>query len=239
MSPQQDADIPADPRLDRKRGERAEHVASWYFRLNGFLSIPGFVVHPDVVQRYPRTEADLLAVRLPYSSELVGGQLMVDDARLVALAALSRPLFLMIEVKTNLCNINGPWSRAEDGNMQRVIRRLGFATEAEIEAVAADMYQHLRCERESFVVQYATIGRRANPGQQRRYPSLLQVTWDDISDFLFQRFQQFPQKLPPKGRKVHEQWPDFGRFYGRQFSRLESQVRSRAVVWNYIEHGRA
>ena len=32
---------------DRLIGTRAEEVASWYFRLNGFLSLPGFVVHLD------------------------------------------------------------------------------------------------------------------------------------------------------------------------------------------------
>lgn len=28
-------------------GRRAEEVAQWYFRLNGFLMIPSFVLHPD------------------------------------------------------------------------------------------------------------------------------------------------------------------------------------------------
>ncbi len=44
-------------------GSRAEEVAAWYFRLNGFFAIPGFVVHPDRRQRHARTEADLIAVR--------------------------------------------------------------------------------------------------------------------------------------------------------------------------------
>lgn len=42
------------------KSERAEEVANWFFRLNGFLSIPNFIVHPDTVSRHPRTEADYL-----------------------------------------------------------------------------------------------------------------------------------------------------------------------------------
>ena len=38
-------EISQQEREQRDRGERAESVAAWYFRLNGFLSIPGFVVH--------------------------------------------------------------------------------------------------------------------------------------------------------------------------------------------------
>jgi hypothetical protein len=57
-----------------RRGERAEDIASWYFRLNGFLSIPGFVIHPDECRRHPRTEADLMGGRFPHSTENIAGR---------------------------------------------------------------------------------------------------------------------------------------------------------------------
>lgn len=41
--------------LGREIGNRAEEVADWYFRLNGFLLTPGFVVHPDHSSSHPRT----------------------------------------------------------------------------------------------------------------------------------------------------------------------------------------
>jgi len=65
--------------LSDQRGRRAEDVASWYFRLNGFLTIPGFVVHPDQRRRFPRTEADLLGVRFPFSREWISTRQMEDD----------------------------------------------------------------------------------------------------------------------------------------------------------------
>ena len=76
-----------------ERGIRAEQIASWYFRLNGFLSIPGFIVHPDQVREYPRTEADLIAVRFSLSQEIIAGRPMVDDALLTQLAPPDRRLF--------------------------------------------------------------------------------------------------------------------------------------------------
>ncbi len=100
----------ASPHYGGTKGERAEHVSNWYFRLNGFLSIPGFVIHPDHPSRYPRTEADLIGVRFPNSTEVLDGVSMMDDPKLSGLCKLTKTLFVLVEVKTELCSINGPWS---------------------------------------------------------------------------------------------------------------------------------
>src|SRR5258707_13497545 len=54
---------------------RAEQLAYWYLRLNGFLTIPNFIVHPEQ-GRNQETDVDLLAVRFPYRAEL---RTMEDD----------------------------------------------------------------------------------------------------------------------------------------------------------------
>lgn len=236
LTPERKAQL-EEQRRQRRRGERAEHVASWYFRLNGFLSIPGFVVHPDQQRRYPLTEADLVAVRFPNSEELIGGRRMVDSSLLTDLAPAPKTLFLLVEVKYDLCNINGPWSERSAGNMQRVIRRIGFAEPDQIDDIADAMYSHLRWEGQSAVLQYVSVGRRANDGRQRTYPQLKQIVWDQIADFLFDRFQQFPEKLPSDGRTVHEQWPDFGRAFGRRFRKMTGRQDAREFVWSYIDEG--
>ncbi|MEX0676257.1 MAG: hypothetical protein WD063_04240 [Pirellulales bacterium] len=220
----------------RNRGERAEHVASWYFRLNGFLSIPGFIVHPDVVRRNPLTEADLIAVRFPHSREIIGEKPMKDDDCLVKLATYRQILFLLVEVKLDVCNINGPWSDSRQGNMQRVVRRLGFAEEAQIEQIAIAMYRDLRWQDEQIVLQYVCVGRRMNDELDRRYADLVQVTWHHIGDFLFDRFQHFPEKLS-FGGLIHQQWPNFGREYGERFGRMDGPQQSQEFVLRYIEHG--
>lgn len=223
--------------LARKRGERAEHVSNWYFRLNGFLSIPGFVVHPDTPKRYPLTEADLIAVRFPNSSEVIGKSPMVDDRLLTSLANHKQTLFLLVEVKLDLCKINGPWSDPTAGNMQRVIKRLGFAHPELVESIAHQMYSELRWESETTVLQYVAVGKRINDGTQRTYAKLCQITWDQISDFLYERFKEFPEKLPDDGQAIHEQWPDFGKAFGKRFRRIHSEIDARSFVAHYIENG--
>jgi hypothetical protein len=55
-----------------------ENLASWYFRLNGCLTIPNFVLHPEV-GRNQLTDADLIAVRFPHRREVAGRQLYDDE----------------------------------------------------------------------------------------------------------------------------------------------------------------
>ena len=60
---------------------RAEKVAYWYFRLNGFFQIDNFVVHPKKPGSQP-TDADLIAVRFPYRGESLlddPADVMLDD----------------------------------------------------------------------------------------------------------------------------------------------------------------
>jgi len=56
----------------------AEELAYWYFRLNGFLNIPNFVIHPDTGSEQ-RTDVDLLGVRFPYRSELLLNSMRDDE----------------------------------------------------------------------------------------------------------------------------------------------------------------
>ncbi|MDD5463064.1 MAG: hypothetical protein PHG00_15770 [Methylococcales bacterium] len=73
---------------NRERGQQAEEVAEWYFRLNGFLLIPGFIVHADSLKAKrnndgsmrltARTEADFMGVRFPHSREILNKRTMRD-----------------------------------------------------------------------------------------------------------------------------------------------------------------
>ncbi|HEY9650627.1 MAG TPA: hypothetical protein V6C95_08185 [Coleofasciculaceae cyanobacterium] len=229
-----------DPNLDNdKRGERAEQVASWYFRLNGFLSIPGFVVHPDRQRAGARTEADLIVVRFAYSFEEIAGCKLKDDSRLTQLTAPSQKLFILVEIKTGTCNINGPWTDSRRENMQRVIRRLGFVSKSSsVENIAKKMYQELRWEGQRSVMQYIAVGERVNSSLRTRYPKLVQITWDDIGKFLYHRFNDFPEKLPNGPRSIHKQWPDFGREYGESFYTMTSEADSQQAVQRYIVSGK-
>ena len=234
----------------RMIGTRAENVANWYFRLNGFLSIPGFVVHPDYCREFPRTEADLIAVRFPFSTESIAERKMVDDTlvtRLYGNDGKQRMLFILVEVKSGTCKMNGPWSNPRKENMHRVIRRLGFAEECEIDSIATAMYHKARWDNDDYVLQYVCVGRVIDALLTVSHSELVQITFEQMSAFFADRFKSYPEKLPTGGQ-VHEQWPDFGREFGSWFYKNISIPRvtslptitamSGAVVRMYIETGR-
>lgn len=76
-----------------------EELAYWYLRLNGFFPITNFVVHRsnDVVHR---SDVDVLAVRMPFVYEEVGGRADDWDSYLTAHINFGRPIGLVCEVKT-------------------------------------------------------------------------------------------------------------------------------------------
>jgi hypothetical protein len=225
-----------DPQGQNK-GERAEEVAGWYFRLNGFLSIPSFIVHPDQVSRYPLGEADYIAVRFPNSNEKIGERFMDDDP---IFKLQTKILFVIVEIKANqICSINGPFNDRKHGNMQRVIRRLGFACEEDLDSIAEQVYRECYWENKEFSLQYVSIGNKKNDQIAPVKPKWAQVTWDDVGEFFFERFKKFPEKLPITGNLVHHQWPNFGRKYGEAIlsQSIKKQKDSVNVINNYIENG--
>lgn len=83
----------------------AEELACWYFRLNGFFPIPNWVVHRDGDSRYP-ADADLLAVRLPYVHEEIGGNSDDWDKRFAqqwGVDLLTDTIGIIAEVKSGHC----------------------------------------------------------------------------------------------------------------------------------------
>ena len=102
--------VPSRPVVERLDPEK---VAYWYFRLNGFLQIENFVVHPER-RGSQRTDADLLAVRFPFRAERMfddPNDIMADDMDRLALSGDLIDI-VIVEVKTNQpCMLNGPWTR--------------------------------------------------------------------------------------------------------------------------------
>jgi hypothetical protein len=243
--------VTEEERLGRAKGRRAEEVAEWYFRLNGFLSIHSFIVHidksdpvilPDGTEVGARTEADLMGVRFPNSREVLNNHPMEDASWITQPPEhVGKPLFILVEVKASTCKMNGPWTDPRKANMQRVIRRLGFASsEPEVDEIAASMYRHARWVGSQAVIQYVCVGDEQNSALSERFGSLVQLAWADIGSFLFHRFKDFPEKLP--GGLIHHQWPRFGKEYAKWFyPRYQSgstEADSITAIKLFVESGR-
>ena len=231
------------------RGMRAEEVAQWYFRLNGFFLIRGFIVHPDHAKDKDKdkgalTEADLLGIRLRHSTEKYWKSAhnknkssnVPDDALLTDINKDScKHLAVMVEVKSGLCAINGPWTHGigldnkSKSNMGRALMRMGHIPPGEINDGVSKMHQHLRYESNEFVTQYIAIGRTVDSNLRDKYPRLIQITFDNIGSFLCTRFKSFPNKIP-QDRNI-SLWDGFGGEFCEWFQH-EGNFGSRKVTEN-------
>ena len=106
----------------------AEQLTYWYLRLNGFIPLTNFVLHyhADLDTYRHTSDADLIAVRFPHVSELIGGQPDDWDPRFKDwyLQLTDDTIGLIVEVKS------GGWSKskveARHRHMEKAIKRLGM-----------------------------------------------------------------------------------------------------------------
>ncbi len=182
---------PARERLD------AEKVAYWYFRLNGFLQIENFVVHPER-RGSQRTDADLLAVRFPYRAERLfddPNDIMADDEQTLALSH-ERIDVIIAEVKTSQpCTLNGPWTRRDRQNVHRVLAAIGCLPPDRIEQAAADIYRagvHV-CEL-GLSIRLVAVGRERSKQLSATYPNVAQLIWPEMLAFLWNRLHRYRQQ---------------------------------------------
>lgn len=185
-----------------------EKVAYWYLRLNGFLQIENFVVHPER-RGSQRTDADLLAVRFPFRAERLfdnPDDIMADDEHGLA---LSRDLIdiVIAEVKTNQpCTLNGPWTQRDRQNVHRVLAAIGCLSPDEIEAAAADVYLFGLYRNSTLCIRLVAIGRNHNEEIKAAFPAVKQVLWSEILAFIWQRFDRYRQQ-----KTQVDQWDAEGR----------------------------
>lgn len=178
---------------------RAEQLAYWYLRLNGFLTIPNFIVHPEE-GRNQETDVDVLAVRFPFRAEL---RTMQDDEPFVRVRG--KAFIAFAEVKANVCGLNGPWTNPDRQNMHKVLRALGAFPPAEDEVVAAALYERGWYQSQLYYVSLVCLGREESPEVAANYPKVPQVTWSTALTFIFNRFHEYRRQ-----KESHGQWDEQG-----------------------------
>jgi hypothetical protein len=91
----------------------ATKIANLYFRLNGFLGVEYFVLHPQDRNHSQRTDADFYGVRFQYHTELN----MEDDAPFKN--GRKSPLFVIAEITRVLASlmVRGPIRPTRTCNM--------------------------------------------------------------------------------------------------------------------------
>jgi hypothetical protein len=180
----------------------AEKLTYWYLRLNGFLTIQNFIVHPDTGSEQ-RTDADILGVRFPYRAELWPHP-MVDDIRFSAIA--DRPYIILAEVKRMECQLNGPWTAQERENIQRVLRAVGRFREKQTQTVANALYKTGVYDGRATYLSLACFGATRNAEIAGQFPNVPQILWPDVLGFIHSRFRSYRDQ-----KSSHGQWDRDGK----------------------------
>ena len=178
-----------------------EEISNWFFRLNGCMSIPNFIVHPDRGRGSQRTDVDVLAVRFPYRAELLtSGEPMQDH---YVFNSNNQIDIILAEVKHGLCRLNGPWTNPPDENMHHVLHAIGAFEADNVPEVAESLYENGQYNNEHFRVRLFAIGSMIN---DEILPGAVQLTWDDLLTFIHARFNLYRNQ-----KSQHNQWDPTGR----------------------------
>lgn len=201
-----------------------ENLAYWFFRLNGFFTIPNFIVHPDKGMEQ-RTDVDIFGVRFPYRAELLENP-MIDFKEFLG---FSKPFIVIAEVKKDRCKLNGPWKKEEKKNLHRVLRALGVFTLELIDEVANSLYEKGFYENELYYISLFCVGDRKNPEILRQYPAVHQVTWEKVAHFIYNRFNKYREQ-----KYSHSQWDDVGKKIWNLFEQSQNEDQYVKKILNEI-----
>ncbi len=181
---------------------KLEQIGCWYLRLNGFLTIPNFVVHPDSGSEQ-RTDIDTIAVRFPHRKENFERP-MEDDRDLIG--DDNRIRLLLVETKKGQIKFNKTWTDPNKKNIQKVLRATGLFPKCEVEKIAGHIYENGRFQDCSDSVFYLCgLGNKRNETLQQR--NAIQITWKQVACFIWERFNEYE-----KQKRCHPQWDDTGKW---------------------------
>ncbi len=181
----------------------AAKIACWYFRLNGFLGVENFVLHPVNRNQSQKTDADFYGVRFQHRSELS----MEDDAPFRD--GQKSQIFVIAEITRGTCKLNGPWTNPDQQNIQYVLSAIGAFPPEENDAIAKSLYTHCTYPEPTVtrepLFQLVAVGRTASEDLRKKFPSLLQLELAAILSFIYRRFAKYRDL-----KADHSQWDQFG-----------------------------
>ena len=180
----------------------SEALGYWFLRLNGFLTIPNFVVHPDTGSQQG-TDVDVLGVRFPFRRENRRRPMIDSD---LFRRHRDKAYVALAEIKTGVCRLNGPWTAPERENMQRVLSALGMLAPHEIDFAAQEIYDKGHFENQLYYITMVCFGAVSRDEITERYPRVPQILWPEVKDFIWKRF-----RLYRKEKSGHVQWDEVGK----------------------------
>jgi hypothetical protein len=162
-----------------------EEIAYWYLRLNGFFPIRNFIVHrcEDIDNS---SDVDLIAVRMPYVFEDIGGHCVDWDDFFREQFEPNIPIGLLCEVKTGNFRKNSIF-RSE--NVSYAAGRFGFTPKYE------ELVPEIQQKRHVVIPSQFQIGKIlfSNESQQQN-DHFFHISLSNATKFIRNRIQKYPKE---------------------------------------------
>lgn len=172
-----------------------ESLLQWFLRLNGFLTLPNFVLHPDRRRDGQRTEVDVIGVRFPHRSEFPD----------LAQFRTERPFLVFAEAKASEKSINESWLASNRAVLEDLLKCVGLFSYDVVGQVATDL--RTMGFGQTDAAQAAIVLVASNDGSVvSSHPGALRFTWEACLAFIHDRFKTFHHL-----KTAHDQWDDSGK----------------------------
>ncbi|MEO3946159.1 hypothetical protein [Gorillibacterium sp. CAU 1737] len=160
-----------------------EEIVYWYLRFNGFFIIDNFVLHSSPTGTERTSDSDLLAIRLPYVYEEVGGQTNDwDDHNIFKNLDINKRIAVICEVKTGGFDANRIYRRR---HLEKAIARFGISPN--YMDYVSQIENNPVTQIEDFLVAKILFSREQESPRQ----DCLHIRLDEVSKFIKKRLRKF------------------------------------------------
>ena len=173
-------------------GSRAEILATWYMRFNGYFILPNFIIHDAGLYKQAGgqlSEADLLAIRMPFEYEVIKGDGFEINVRPHRVLDLTGKIidFAIAEVSSELCKFNWIDTNSKKINQEYLdyaLRRFGWWSDPSgISTILAERKRFEEVDEKIGIttrVRLLSFGNSINPDLN----GILQITFQDVLQYL-------------------------------------------------------
>ena len=199
---------------------KSEDLAHWYFRLNGFFTLPNFVLHPRE-KGGQRTDVDVAGIRFPGRREFATGNGEIDDPEFSKSG--DRLYAVFAEIKTSRASPNRAWLDPNRRNLDDLLGALGIFGAPECGLAAEGLRTSGTYENGMIYCSLFLIGETLED-VGAGLALVPHRTWDALLRFIYRRFVNYDHL-----KTDTEQWDEAGRaLLGFMGKRSESAFISAA-----------
>lgn len=238
-----DAEVP-------RIGQRAELVASWYLRFNGYCPLTSFILHDAGATKQPGgqiTDADILALRLPHTREIIKGSGKHIEIRTDPRLDVRRGItdFIIAEVSSEECKFDQIYKNSNTKKLEFLeycLTRFGYWPPKAVSRICKDLSlgkYTLSDERRRIRLRLFSFGVRPSD----TLPGIEQITFGTVFEYmraLWGCYDPFSSEPTRKIVSDHKQWHQMTcQIYRRlRGHKVKESTPSEVVAWLFPDAGK-